>query len=90
LADLLNAVAAVEGLGSVGLLILGLLVSLWCIRHLYLRGEECDKARLEDALDRARMNRELGELSGKVNTITDLHSQHLQALLRERDNHNHE
>lgn len=79
--ELLAAVAAVEGLGSGGLLILGLIVSVWCVRHLYLRGEECDKARLEDALDRAKMNREIGELTGKVNTLTDIHTQHLESLI---------
>jgi len=86
--DIIGAAAKVDGLGAVGVLFMGLCVSLWAVRFLYLRGEECDAARMADSEARSIMNREIGELSTRVETMSELHTRHLTALLEHHKKEN--
>ena len=69
-----------EQLGIIGILVVVIAVCLWGIRHLYLHSKECEDARLEDAHERAEIREELGEMRGKMDTLTLLHQQNLASL----------
>ena len=79
---LINLSMQAEQLGIAGFLFLGLLACIWAIRFLYKKDAACEAARLVDSKERAVMNRELGELSVRVDMMTNLHNQHLVSLLQ--------
>ena len=79
--SLLTLSARAEQLGIIGILILILCVAGWAIRHLYKAENKCNDARLTDAEERGNMKKEIGVLSGKVESMQMLHQQHLASLI---------
>jgi len=70
-----------EKLGLLGFLCLVVAVLVWVVRVVYKDREACNSARIEDANQRAEMNKELGEFKGKLEMMESLH---IQALIRTR------
>ena len=70
-----------EKLGLLGFLCLVVAVLIWVVRIEYKDRESCNNARIEDANQRAEMNKELGEFKGKLEMMESLH---IQALIRTR------
>jgi hypothetical protein len=68
-----------EKLGLLGFLCLVVAVLVWVVRVVYKDREACTSARIEDANQRAKMNKELGEFKGKLEMMESLH---IQALIR--------
>ena len=70
-----------EKLGLLGFLCLVVAVLIWVVRVVYKDRETCNNARIEDANQRAEMNKELGEFKGKLEMMESLH---IQSLIRTR------
>lgn len=70
-----------EKLGLLGFLCLVVAVLIWVVRVVYKDREACNNARIEDAQQRAEMNKELGEFKGKLEMMESLH---IQSLIRTR------
>lgn len=70
-----------EKLGLLGFLCLVVAVLIWVVRVVYKDRESCNNARIEDANQRAEMNKELGEFKGKLEMMESLH---IQSLIRTR------
>lgn len=59
---------------------------VWIIRVVYRDRDECEKARLDDAKDRADINRELGVFKGKLEILEQLHVGHITFIDRANKN----
>jgi hypothetical protein len=66
-----------EQLGIIGILIIVLAVAAWMIRHLYNAEQKCADARLVDSEERGEIKKEVGILSGRLDTMYMLHQQTL-------------
>ena len=73
-----------DKLGSVSVLLIVIASLAYIVKFLYGQNSSCEKARLEDANERAKITRDLGELTGKVETMQALHEQHLVNIIRSR------
>jgi hypothetical protein len=71
-----------EKLGLLGFLCLVVAVLIWVVRIVYKDRESCNNARIEDANQRAEMNKELGEFKGKLEMMESLHIQSLIEFYR--------
>lgn len=80
--ELIDAAKQVESMGVASVLVVVISGLVWVIRILYLQANKCEGERLKDANERAKMNREIGELCGRVDAMNELHSRHLEEVVR--------
>jgi hypothetical protein len=65
-------VANAEKLGVVAILIIIIMALSWMLKKIYEQGRSCEEARLDDAKERAAMNKELGGLAAEVKTLKNV------------------
>ncbi len=71
-----------EKIGIVAILIIVIWGLIYVIKLLYSQAQNCEKSRLDDYKERAELNKKLGGLEAKIQTLEELNHKVLLSTLR--------